>query len=509
MVDNVEPLKAARERIQTAYNPQLLEMAGHRLVDLVAEHLRNIESSHECVLNWTDPAENVEVAATSLSDFAPHDACSTGDPERLAGQFEELVRLALSRGLNLHDPRYVGHQVPASVPLAGLFDAVGAITNQVMAIYEMGPWATAVERALVDELGQLIGWRKGDFSGLVTHGGSLANLTALLTARNVSLEQAWERGVPHDGPPPVIVVHSDAHYSVMRAAGVLGLGTDNVLRAPLDEQRRIDPNQLDELLTSLRKKGHAIVAVAACACATPIGAFDPLESVADVCRKHDVWMHVDAAHGGSACFSRRHRHLVTGLDRADSVVWDAHKMLFVPALCAFVFYRNKEHRFEAFQQNAPYLFDPSAPGIADYDSGLKTVECTKRAATYGLWGTWAMFGPQLFEDLVDVTFDLGRVFHEKLAAAPDFEPLHKPQCNIVAFRHIPDCLRDATPEQIGRFQLDLRRELIQSGEFYIVPTTADGVGALRVTIINPLTTSDHLDDLMAALRRHGRQISLG
>ena len=179
------------------------------------------------------------------------------------------------------------------------------------------------------------------------------------------------------------------------------------------------------------------MAVVACACATPIGAFDPLEDVAAVCRRHGVWLHVDAAHGGAALLSDRHRHLVAGLEQADSVVWDAHKMLFVPALCAFVFYRDRAHVFEAFRQDAPYLFDPAAPGLADYDSGLRTVECTKRAAAFGLWGVWSLFGPQLFADMVDVTFALGRTLYEKLSAADDFVPLHEPQCNIVVFRHVP------------------------------------------------------------------------
>ncbi|NOX53158.1 MAG: aminotransferase class I/II-fold pyridoxal phosphate-dependent enzyme [Planctomycetes bacterium] len=513
--------EAARDRIRQAYDPELLRQAGHRLADLLAEHLQGVYRQRHDVLNWREPSENVEVAASILREAEAANpenangsamnsslaaAAGGADPGRLARRFSELVRLALSRGLNLHDPRYIGHQVPASVPIAGLFDAVGAVTNQVMAVYEMGPWATAVERALVNRLGEQIGWRVGEFSGLVTHGGSLANLTGLLTARNVSLGDAWERGVGRTGPPPAIVVHSDAHYSVMRAAGVLGLGTENVLRVPLDSGRRMDPNRLEELLRSLRRENRPIVAVVACACATPIGAFDPLEQIAEVCRRYEVWLHVDAAHGGSACFSRRYRHLVAGLDRADSVVWDAHKMLFVPALCAFVLYRDKRHRFEAFRQDAPYLFDPSAPGIADYDSGLKTIECTKRAAAFGLWGLWSLFGPQLLADMVDVTFAMGRQFYEKLKAAPDFQPLHEPECNIVAFRHVPEALRDTSPESIGQFQLNLRRDLIQSGEFYIVPTKLDGVGALRVTIINPLTTPDHLDALLDALRAHGRRL---
>ncbi len=262
-------------------------------------------------------------------------------------------------------------------------------------------------------------------------------------------------------------------------------------------------------LTRLRARHQPIVAVVACACATPTGAFDPLEEIADVCRRHEVWLHVDAAHGGAALLSDRHRHLVAGLERADSVVWDAHKMLFVPGLCAFVFYRDKSRRFEAFRQDAPYLFDPAAPGLAEYDSGMKTVECTKRAAAFGLWGVWSLFGRQLFADMVDVTFALGHTFYEKLLAAEDFVPLHDPQCNIVAFRHVPAALRDAPAERVGDFQLELRRRLIESGEFYIVPFKRDGVGALRVTIINPLTTSAHLDQLMDALRRHGGELLQG
>ena len=307
----------------------------------------------------------------------------------------------------------------------------------------------------------------------------------------------------------MLVVQADAHYCIARAAGVLGLGTKHVVKVGLDERRRMDVRVLDETLRDLKSKGHPIVAVVACACSTPIGAFDPLNAVADVCERHQVWLHVDAAHGGSALLSERHRHLVAGLERADSLVWDAHKMMFVPALCAFLFFKDQRHSYEAFHQNAPYLFDPSAPGLSEFDLGLRTFECTKRAAVYGLWGVWSMFGPQLFTDLIDVTFDLGRIFHEKLLGASDFVALHEPQCNIVTFRHVPPELRNAPPERLGEFQRQLRRAVIESGEFYLVATNLNGVDALRVTLINPLTTPEHLDQLLETLRRQGREILAG
>lgn len=517
-------LTAARQRITAAYDPALLERAGHRLVELLAAHLDGAERGLGPVLPWVDPPQGIARATALLhrssgerrdgpaekrADMvpAPDSPCGVGPSQTdLSDDFAQLVKTMLQRGLNLHNPRYLGHQVPAPVPLAGLFDAVGSVTNQVMAVYEMGPWATAVEQALIQELGATIGWAPDTFAGAVTHGGSLANLTALLTARNVALGDVWERGLAGDRPQPVLVTHTDAHYSVARAAGILGLGSRQIRHVGLDKLGRMDPQKLHDQLAFLRAQNRPIVAVSACSCATPTGAFDPLEEIAAVCREHEVWLHVDAAHGGAALLSERHRHLVAGLEQADSVTWDAHKMLFVPALCTFVFYRDKSRSFEAFRQDAPYLFDPAAPGLADYDSGIRTVECTKRAATFGLWGVWSLFGRQLFTDMVDVTFDLGRRLYEKLAAADDFVPLHEPQCNIVVFRHVPNELRDAPSESIGIFQLELRRRIIESGEFYIVPLEREGVGALRVTIINPLTTADHLDQLLDAIRRHGREL---
>ena len=520
-----EALTAARARIAGAYDPCLLKEAGHRLADLLAANLACAQRSEGAVLPWADPPEAVREARALLGrrEAAAGAGATTGleGPRTTGGggagdaaaHFGGLVETMLARGLNLHDPRYIGHQVPAPVPLAGLFDAVGSVTNQVMAIYEMGPWATAVEQAMVQELGEVIGWAPGTFTGSVTHGGSLANLTGLLTARNVALSDGWDYGLARDearpGARPVLVAHAEAHYSVARAAGILGLGSRQTVRVRLDARGRMDPRALDMDLTRLHADGQPVVAVVACACATPTGAFDPLDEIAEVCRRHEIWLHVDAAHGGAALLSDRHRHLLAGLEKADSVVWDAHKMLFVPGLCAFILYREKAHGFDAFRQDAPYLFDPAAPGLAEYDSGVRTVECTKRAAAFGLWGTWALFGRQLFADLVDVTFALGRAFYDRLAAAPDFTPLHEPQCNIVVFRHIPADLRNASDERIGDFQLELRRRLIESGEFYIVPAKHQGIGALRVTVINPLTTPEHLDHLMDALRRHGQELLAG
>jgi len=495
-----DALREQRALIANAYDPELVRAAGARLASLLGDHLSVVQRGDGPVLNWEAPESTIRLARDRLECGAP-----TDDIDQLLERFELLVQESLDRGQNLHHPHYVGHQVPASLPLAALFDAAMILTNQVMAIYEMGPWATAVEHAVVAALGKAIGFEPGTFGGLVTSGGSLANLTALLTARNVALGKSWSQGLAATSPAPVLVAHAEAHYSVTRSAGILGIGAEQVVRVPVDAARRMDVAQLEIILTDLRSRDVPIVAVSAGACSTPVGAFDPLTEVADVCRRHEVWLHVDAAHGGAACLSTRHKHLVKGLELADSVVCDAHKMLFMPALCAMVFYRHREHRYAAFEQVAPYLFDPSAPGMAEFDSGMSNLECTKRAAAMGLWGVWSMYGPRLFEALVDSTFDVAANFYELLEGQPDFEPYCKPECNIVVFRYLPAELHDAPDDQIDAFQLALRRHVVQSGDYYLVQIRLDGRDYLRATIINPLTTLEHLRGLLNGLREHGRR----
>jgi len=505
---------AALDRIRAVYSPGLFQQAGQSLVEALSRHLARCQQSQGPVLPWTDPQSLTAVALASLEQFrvdpvvagpgSPGQGTAAETASGTLAQFDRLVQLALTNSINLHDPRYVGHQVPAPVPLASLWDALGSAINNPMAVYEMGPWVTAVEQALIRTLLGQVGWQHPVSGGIVTHGASLANLTAILVARNVRLGTSWEQGLaPGTGPAPKLVVQADAHYCLARAAGITGIGTNHVLPAPLDSRRRMCPQRLDELLDRLQRAGHPVIAVAASACATPIGAFDPLDQVAEVCRRHNVWLHVDAAHGGAALLSRRYKSLLAGVDQADSVTWDAHKMLFVPALCAFLLYRDQRHSYEAFRQNAPYLFDPATPGLAEFDGALRTVECTKRGAALGLWGVWSLFGPGLLEDLVDLTFDLAQVFHQKLLASADFVPLHQPECNIVVFRHIPSRLLGAPPAVVGEFQRTLRRRVIESGDFYLVATNIDGHAALRCTLINPLTTPDHLDALLDTLRATG------
>lgn len=468
---------------------EMFAQAGHATVDLLRKYLDEAGNQETfSVLEWKPPVELLDQARVFMRQGDERPAQT---PEEAVQRIKELAAVFIGGMNHLHVPRYLGHQVPPPHPLAGLFEVLGSVSNQPSGIYEMGPLSSAAERALIAELGPRLGWKDG-FDGLVTHGGSAANLTALLAARAKKFPESWENGVPAGA---VVLASSDAHYSISRAVGAAGLGVRNVIKVGLDDRRRMDPQALTRELDRCKAEGRPVVAVVGSACATPIGQFDPLRKIGEICRDRGIWFHVDAAHGGGYLMSRRHRDLLNGIELADSVTWDAHKTMGVPALCTFLFFRKAEDSFLAFKQDAPYLWEEGSPVL--FDSAVRTLECTKRPLAMALWALWSTFGSGYFESLIDRHQEQTALWVKLLRAQPDFEVPYEPECNIVCFRYRPEAT--ATSE-LNDLQRKVRKRLIESGEFYITQTTLDGTVYLRTVILNPATERGHLERLLKAIR---------
>ncbi len=479
----------AQERILRAYSPKQFKLDAQTVFEAIATFLMTSQLSEGSVLNWQSMHANMGRASKLLNENSGID---------------ELINVTLKRGQTIHDPRYMGHQVPPPIPITALFEAVSSILNQGMTVYEMGPWSSAVERVMIKELGEQLGLKEG-FGGILTSGGSLANLTALLAARNTLDKDVWSKGVTSLQKRAVILSHGESHYSIERAAGILGIGTENNLKTKLDNHSKMDPIALEYQIKQLKKAGQPIIAVVASACSTRTGVFDPIKDIAAVCKQHGIWLHVDAAHGGSVAFSEKYCYLLEGIDLANSIVWDAHKMMFMPALSTYLFYRNSQDQYQSLNQNATYLFDAKGSETLANDTGLGTIECTKRAAALSLWGVWAIYGKQLFGDLVDMTFYMAKRFSELIEKHPDFDLLNQPESNIILFRYLPPEVRYLTERKQGEFQKKVRKCLIESGESYIVPAIDNNISALRMVIMNPLTTERHFNILIQALQKYSKQ----
>jgi L-2,4-diaminobutyrate decarboxylase len=470
--------------VPPAFDPETFREQGSSLVHQLADYLHRALRGELPVLPWRPPAEMAAAWETPFSE-AP-----ASDPRALSDLFARVV----AEANHLHHPRYIGHQVTAPLPVAALADLVSALLNNSMAVYEMGPGATAIERAVIRFLASRLGYGPGA-DGVLTHGGSIGNLTALLAARQAKAGfDAWTEGSA-GGPPLAVLGSAQAHYCVARAAQIMGWGKGGFVAVPVDDRFRLRPEALDAAFARAVDAGRRPIAVAASACSTATGSFDPLPEIASFCEERGLWFHVDGAHGASAALSDKTRHLVAGIERADSVVWDAHKMMLVPGLVTAVLFRDGARSYEAFAQEASYLFEGGDREDEWFNIGTRTLECTKRMLGFQLYAALAIHGTQFFGDYVADTFDRAARFASRLAREPDFEVAIPPQCNIVCFRHRPEGATD-----LDALQAALRRRLIEDGSFYLVQTRLPAGVFLRITIINPLTSDADLDAMVYRLR---------
>ncbi|HEX7706211.1 MAG TPA: pyridoxal-dependent decarboxylase [Thermoanaerobaculia bacterium] len=436
---------------------------AHDLVDLLFDHVESVADVP--VVDWKPADELREMVRIDGARTAPLD----------------LARMVAASSIQLHHPSYIGHQVCPPLLDAATADLLISFLNQSTAVWEMSPIATMIEKEIIRWLASLAGYPE-TAEGTAVSGGSAANLTALLAAR-----ARWNADAAVIGKRPVVVTSSDAHYSIARAAAILGIPAADVLKVPTDDAFRMDVGVLEEVLAAVEARDDAaVLAIVATSGSTATGAFDRLDEIALLRDRYRTWLHVDAAHGASVLLSERLSHLVRGLDRADSFSWDPHKMMWMPLSLGTILVRDGVWLRRAFEADAPYLFHAGSENI-----GQMTIQCSKRADAVKLWLVLRSQGiAPIIERLERVTL-VTRALYERLLAAEDFEPLHDPELNILCFRG-----QGLDNEQTA----DTRERLIRSGRAWITTTILRGERVFRVTVMNPRTGEEELEALLDAIR---------
>jgi L-2,4-diaminobutyrate decarboxylase len=467
---------------------EALRVHGHRLIDRMASYLEDLESRP--VSTPLAPAEIVQRFTTPLP--------TTGRPAEEV--WDEVWEKVVGDSINLAHPMYMGHQVAPPLPHAVLADALTSLLNNSVAVWEMSPAGTFVEGEVVRWMRELVGYPE-DADGTLVSGGSVANLTGLLAAREAAFPGSWRVGVAGTpGLERAAVLASDhSHYSAERAVGLMGLGSDAVVQVAT-RGGKMDVAALEAAIRRARSEGRAPLAIVGTAGTTPTGRFDDLAALADVAAGEGIWLHVDAAHGGSLLASRRLRPLLAGIDRADSVAWDPHKLMFMPLSAGAILVRDRRHLDAAFQQSAPYLFHPRPGEERSRDIGRRTLQCSKRMDALKLWVSLRHHGLGHFAALQERTVDNAWTLHHLLTDAPDFEPAHEPESNILCFRYLPASHAGASPAALDDLQREVRERYNASGRGWITATMLDGRRVLRVTLMNPLTGPEHLERLLEGLR---------
>ncbi len=459
--------------LSEAYDPKRFRQWGHELIDLLSDYIEQLATDTP-VLQYNDPEAQWQYWQQDAQQ-APTDT-----PLPL---FEDI----LQRSIHLHHPRYIGHQVATPAFAGALAGLVSDLLNNGTGVYEMGMVSNALERVLTDWLAQRIGFDAAA-GGFLTSGGSLANLTALLAARqHQAFGNVWKEG---HGQALAIMVSEEAHYCIDRAARIMGLGDAGIIKVPVNEKFQIETELLNAYYQQALEAGRQVIAVVGCACSTATGSFDHLEALAAFCAEKQLWLHVDAAHGGAVVFSEQHKALVKGIEKADSVTIDFHKMLLTPALATALVFRQSGTAYQVFAQQAQYLWD--AQQTTEWqNSGKRTFECTKFMMAIKAYAILKTHGEIIFTQNVERLFALAQRFADLVQQHPDFELALRPEANIVNFRYI-----NTNGANLNDVNRTTRQALLHRGSFYIVQTMLYDALYLRVSIMNPLTSEA---DLVALL----------
>ena len=375
---------------------------------------------------------------------------------------------------------------------------IGVLASALAATYDVNLAVTAgaadlVERQTLAWIAEFVGYPHSE--GAFTSGGMTSNLTALLVARESALPGCRERGF--DGRRGALYCSSESHHSVIRAAEAAGLGSEAVRRLPMDERRRLRPDELAAAIAADRAAGVTPVAVVANGGTTLTGAVDPLDEIAAVCELEGVWMHVDGAYGLPAAATAAVGSLFAGLERADSVILDAHKWLGMQKSCSVVLVRHRGALEATFGHEESYIRREEVPNAVE-----RTLEYSRPFLSLKPWLAFRVHGAAVLRDWIEHTLRLARDLAERIRAEDGFELLCEPTLSTLCFRHLPPDVGD-----LDRHNAELALAAQEDGRIYLASAVVDGHACLRVCFVNFRTRVEDVELILTTVRELGERVA--
>ncbi|MEU9407878.1 lysine decarboxylase DesA [Streptomyces sp. NPDC048281] len=414
---------------------------------------------------------------------------------------DELEDVYLRDAVYFHHPRYLAHlNCPVVIP-AVLGEAVLSAVNSSLDTWDQSAGGTLIERKLIDWTTARIGFGEAA-DGVFTSGGTQSNLQALLLAR----EEAKPGPGGWQGPASLgdlrIFASEVSHFSVKKAAKLLGLGQDAVVSVPVGTDKRMQTVALARELERCTNDGLVPMAVVATAGTTDFGSIDPLPEIAELCEQYGVWMHVDAAYGCGLLASLKHRDRLAGIERADSVTVDYHKSFFQPVSSSAVLVRDgstlSHATYHADYLNPRRMVTERIPNQVD-----KSLQTTRRFDALKLWMTLRTMGADGIGELFDEVCALAEEGWRLLAADPRYDVVVEPSLSTLVFRYIPAAVTD--PAEIDRANLYARKALFASGDAVVAGTKVGGRHYLKFTLLNPETTPADIAAVLDLIAGHAEQ----
>jgi len=473
---------------------QILEEISSAATTLVREYFNGIRNRPVLAPNHagkTKGAINVELPIQ-------------GRPlEELLDECRTVMDLSRHNG----HPRFFGYIASPSTPIGAYADLIASALNANITCWRSGPAGTEIEQLVVRWLGSLIRY-DDNAKGLLTSGGSMANMIALLIAsRRRGGAEASRKGLWNAGPPMTLYASEEVHLSIPKAADILGLGRDHVRLISCDERHRLRVDQLGKQIQADQKNGFRPFCVVASAGTVNTGAIDPLDEIATVAREYDLWFHVDGAYGAPGVLDQRKADLFAGLERADSVSLDPHKWLYVPVDAGCLLFRDAGAAAAAFStEDADYikthgLSDDAAFAYWDYG-----VELSRRFRALKVWLTLGYYGVSRLAEAISDDISLASYWGELVSKADDFELLAPVELSICCFRYVPPDLK-GKDDELNRLNEQIMGVVQKDGRAYLSNATVNGKFALRACITNFRTTKADVEQTIDVVRDAARAVN--
>ncbi|XP_059538986.1 cysteine sulfinic acid decarboxylase isoform X4 [Myotis daubentonii] len=456
-------------------------------------------SASEKVCEWKEPEELKQLLDLELR--------SQGESKE---QILERCQAVIRYSVKTCHPRFFNQLFSGLDPHALAGRIVTESLNTSQYTYEIAPVFVLMEEEVLRKLRALVGWRSGD--GVFCPGGSISNMYAVNLARYQRFPDCKQKGL-RALPPLALFTTKECHYSIKKGAAFLGLGTDSVRVVKADERGKMIPEDLERQISLAEAEGAVPFLVSATSGTTVLGAFDPLEAIADVCQRRGLWLHVDAAWGGSVLLSQTHRHLLDGIQRADSVAWNPHKLLTAGLQCSALLLRDTTNLLKRCHgSQASYLFQQDKFYDVALDTGDKAVQCGRRVDCLKLWLMWKAQGGQGLERRVNQAFALARYLAEEMKKREGFELVMEPEFVNVCFWFVPPSLRGKQEsldysERLAKVAPVLKERMVKEGSMMIgyQPHGTRG-NFFRLIVANPALTQADMDFLLNELERLGQDL---
>ena len=416
-----------------------------------------------------------------------------GDAPESGTGFEELidqVALGARKAFNPAGPGYM-----AFIPGGGLFtaavaDLISLSVNRFVNLWNPAPVVAAMEADVIRWLCEMFGY-PASARGIVTSGGSMSNLSAIVTARTSTLGEEFADGT--------VYVTEQTHASVAKAAAIAGLPLRAVRKVPVTPDLRMDVAMLQRSVKEDRDAGRKPFLVAASAGTTNTGAIDPLPEIADICVDEELWLHADAAYGGFFALTERGRARLAGIDRADSITLDPHKTLFLPYGTGVLLVRDGQKLREAHRAKGDYLQDLAPegdiPNFTDYSP-----ELSRDFRGLRVWLPLKLHGIAAFRDALDEKLDLARTLYDALKGTSGFELPWEPELTVVPFRYVP------ASGDADAFNRRLLERINASQRVFLSSTRLNGDFWLRACIVSHRTHRDRVDEAIEIITDAARAL---